>query len=233
LALAFAQQAAIAIENARLYEQAQTLAILEERQRLARELHDAVTQTLFAGSLIADVLPRLWERDPAEGRRRLAELRELARGALAEMRTLLYELRPTALTDVPLGDLLRQLVDATIGHARLPVSLSVEGQRALPPDVQVALYRIAQESLNNVAKHARASRAEVSLVFRADSVELCLRDDGQGFDLSQIPPGHLGVGFMHERAQAVGAGLQIASQPGHGTRLTVAWPEGMRSVGDG
>jgi signal transduction histidine kinase len=224
LFVALAQRTTLALENARLYEQARQTALLEERQRLARELHDAVTQTLFASSLIADVLPRLWERDLEEGRRRLAELRELTRGALAEMRTLLYELRPAALAETPLGDLLRQLVDATIGQARLPVSLSVEGQRALPPDVQVALYRIAQETLNNVAKHAMASRAEVSLIYRADGVELCLRDDGQGFDLSQIPPGHLGVGILRERALTIGAGLEIASRPGGGTRLTVSWP---------
>jgi signal transduction histidine kinase len=224
LFVALAQRTSLALENARLYEQAQRTAQLEERQRLARELHDAVTQTLFSSSLIADVLPRLWERDPTESRRRLDELRELTRGALAEMRTLLYELRPTALTEAPLGDLLRQLVEATIGHARLPVSLTVEGQRLLPSDVQVALYRIAQEALNNVVKHARAGRAAVSLVYRADGVELCVRDDGQGFDPSQRPPGHLGVGIMGDRAAAVGAGLAIASQPGQGTTVTATWP---------
>jgi signal transduction histidine kinase len=220
-------------ENARLYEQAQQTALLEERQRLARELHDAVTQTLFSSSLIADVLPRLWERDPAEARRRLDEMRELTRGALAEMRTLLYELRPTALTESPLGDLLRQLVEAAIGRARLPVALTVDGQSGpggLPADVQVALYRIAQEALNNVAKHARADRAEVSLVYRASGVELSVGDDGQGFDLAQRPPGHLGVGIMHERAAAVGAIFAIASRPGEGTRVRVTWSRNGRAT---
>jgi signal transduction histidine kinase len=223
-------------ELLRLYEQAQQTAQLEERQRLARELHDAVTQTLFSGSLIADVLPRLWERDPAEARRRLEELRELTRGSLAEMRTLLYELRPAAITESPLGDLLRQLVEATIGHARLPVTLTIDGHSpsgGLPPDVQIALYRIAQEALNNVAKHARANRAEVSLVYRANQVELSVRDDGQGFDPSRASPGHFGVGNMSERAAAVGAGLAIASAPGEGTRVTITWPGNGRSADDG
>src|SRR5262249_60332398 len=124
------------------------------------------------------------------------ELRELTGGRLGEMRTLLYELRPTALTESPLGDLLRQLVEATVGHARLPVSLTIDGQRPLPPDVQVALYRIAQEALNNVAKHARANRAEVSLTHRADTVELIVRDDGLGFDPDRVAPRHLAVGNM-------------------------------------
>src|SRR6185295_7642889 len=121
LALAFASQAAIAIENARLYEQAQGRAALEERQRLARDLHDAVTQTLFSASLIAEVLPRIFARSPAQGAERVEELRQLTRGALAEMRTLLAELRPSVLTEAALPELLRQLADAFTGRARIPV----------------------------------------------------------------------------------------------------------------
>ncbi len=150
------------MENARLYEQAQALAALEERQRLARDLHDAVSQTLFSASLIAEVLPRLWERNPAEGQRSLAELHQLTRGALAEMRTLLLELRPAALLEVGLADLLRQLAEAVTGRSRVPIDLSLDKPYPLPPDVQVNLYRIAQEALSNVAKHSGASRATVS-----------------------------------------------------------------------
>jgi signal transduction histidine kinase len=105
---------------ARLYEQAEEAAVATERNRLARDLHDAVSQTLFSASLIAKVLPRLWERKPEEGRRRLEEVRRLTRGALAEMRTLLLELRPKALVEADLGDLLRQLTEAFIGRARIP-----------------------------------------------------------------------------------------------------------------
>src|ERR671939_1213039 len=110
---ALAQRAGLAIQNARLFEQAQQVATAEERQRLARELHDAVTQTLFSASLIAGVVPRLWERDPEEARVRVEELRRLTRGALAEMRTLLLELRPAALVETPFGHLLHQLAEAT------------------------------------------------------------------------------------------------------------------------
>jgi PAS domain S-box-containing protein len=198
LALAFADQAALAIENARLRAQAAEAAVAAERNRLARDLHDAVTQTLFSSSLIAEVLPRLWERDPEEGRRRLQELRELSRGALAEMRTLLLELRPSALEESNLGDLLRQLAESITGRARVPVALEVEGECDLEAEVKIALYRIAQEALNNVAKHAGAGEATVRLRYRPGRVGLCVCDDGLGFDPATLPPNSLGLGIMRE-----------------------------------
>jgi GAF domain-containing protein/HAMP domain-containing protein len=226
-----ANQAAVALENARLYEQAQQLAILEERQRLARDLHDAVTQTLFSASLIAEALPALWESDQEEGRQLLKELRQLSRGALAEMRTLLLELRPATLVEASLGDLLRQLGEAVIGRTGVPVTVTVEGGRAIPDDVHVALYRIAQEALNNVVKHAHASQVMVSLRRfppasggdREGTVELCINDDGRGFDPSYIPPDRLGLGIIRERAQTIGATLKIDSRPGRGTQVTAVW----------
>jgi signal transduction histidine kinase/ligand-binding sensor domain-containing protein len=219
-----AHQIAVAVDNARLFEQAEQLAVVKERQRLARDLHDAVTQTLFSASLIAEVLPRIWERDPEQGRQRLAEVRELTRGALAEMRTLLLELRPSALVDAELGDLLRQLAEATIGRARVPVDVQVEGGCAeMAPDVKVVFYRIAQEALNNVAKHSGASQATVRLCCGPDQVTLHVADDGRGFDVDAVSPEHLGVGIMRERAEAIGAELTIDSAPGHGTEVSVLW----------
>jgi signal transduction histidine kinase/HAMP domain-containing protein len=225
LAVTFADQAALAIENARLYERAQQVATVEERQRLARELHDAVTQTLFSASLIAEVLPRLWERNEEQGRQRLDELRQLTRGALAEMRTLLLELRPAALVDAEVGDLLRQLAESITGRARVPVTLEIEGKCVLPPEVKVALYRIAQEALNNIAKHSGASQATVSVHGEPQRVKLRISDDGRGFDPGYVPPDHLGLGIMRERAEAVGANLRIESQPGQGTQVEVIWTE--------
>jgi signal transduction histidine kinase len=252
------------------------LAVIEERSRLARELHDAVTQTLFSASLIAEILPELWEIDPDEGRELLDELKQLSRGALAEMRTLLLELRPAALVEASLEDLLRQLAEAVTGREGVPVEVTIEGQCRLEPDVHVALYRIAQEALNNVVKHAQAGHVEVSLkcALSADrfgrtsplpteavghargsaipapsewgvaapsewgmqapsewgvaapsewgrQVELCIYDDGRGFDPSDVPPDRLGLGIIRERAQAIGATLQISTLPGHGTQIRV------------
>ena len=233
LLAAFANQAATAIENANLYEQAQQLAVLEERQRLARDLHDSVSQTLFSASLVAEVVPQLWNKDPSEGQRRLEELRQLTRGAVAETRALLMELRPDTLTKVGLDDLLRQLAEAVIGRARLPVELRVEGQRSLPPDVQIALYRIAQEALNNAARHANPTRIDIDLHASVDNVKLRVKDDGRGFDPSDVTPEHLGLGIMRERAERIGATLEIESRVDGGTQVSVVWVDTGHKSGDG
>jgi len=238
LALPFGNQAAVAIENARIYQQAAALATLEERQRLAHDLHDAVTQTLFSASLAAEVLPRLWERDREAGLLCLSEVHQLTRGALAEMRTLLLELRPAALVETELGALLSQLGQAITSRARISVTIQAVPHCSLPPEVQVALYRIAQEALNNVAKHAEAKHVEVSLQCtppltseegqaHAAMVELSVADDGRGFDPNDLPAGFkgLGLGIMRERAEAIGAALEIRSHAGQGTWIAVRWPD--------
>jgi len=156
----------------------------------------------------------------------------MTRGALAEMRTLLMELRPAALADADISDLLRQLAESITGRARVPVSVTIEGQRYLSPDVKVTLYRIAQEALNNVAKHAGARQAAVSLRCLSrpdqvrgpvDCVELRVSDDGRGFDPGRVSPEHFGLGIMRERAEAIGATLTIDSGAGRGTQVTVVW----------
>lgn len=245
LALSMADQVAITMVNAELYEQARALAALQERQRLARNLHDAVNQSLFSAGLIAEVLPRLWERNPDEARQSLEDLRRLTRGALAEMRELLAELRPSVLTDSSLGDLLRQLANAFTGRTNITVAVHSPGDHVLPPGIQVAFYRICQEALNNIAKHAGASQVEIDLQYETgeenvslpdphtvfpraavvNSVEMFIRDDGQGFDPEEVTAaGHYGLSMMRERAEAVGAMLTFTSQHGHGTKISLCWP---------
>jgi signal transduction histidine kinase len=194
-----------------------------EREHLARELHDAVTQTLFTTSLIAEAMPRVWERHPEEGRSGLEQLRRLTQGALAEMRALLLELRPAALTERPLGESLRHLTQAMSNRTRSPVTLTLEGDRLLPPEVQVALYRITQEALNNAARHTRANQISVALDCQPEQVALRIRDDGGGFNLEDVLPDRLGLSIMQERAEDVGARLEIESQPGLGTQVAVVW----------
>jgi signal transduction histidine kinase len=224
LAAVFGDHAALAIENARLQDQVEESAIAAERTRLARELHDAVTQTLFSASVIAETVPRIWETHPQEAQRGLGELQQLTRGALAEMRTLLLELRPSALTEKPLGDLLRNLTEATTSRTRVPVELEVEGDSLLPPQVQIALYRIAQEALNNIVKHANATEVIVRLDVENGEAVLSVADDGAGFSaVKTSPAGHFGVSIMRERAQQIGASLDILSEQGRGTQVTVQW----------
>ncbi len=213
----------VAAENARMYVRAGESAAAAERNRLARDLHDAVSQTLFSASLIAEVLPRLYQRSPEEGERRARELRELTRGALAEMRALLLELRPAALQEAEVGDLLRQLSEAVTGRARVATTLSVQGEFRLPVETKIAAYRIAQEALHNVVKHAGASKVAVSLTCEDEEVRLTIIDDGRGFKSSLSHEG-LGLGIMAERAHASGGRLEVESGFGKGTVVSVVWP---------
>gem|GEM_PF-326745 len=223
LVVTLADQAALAIENAQLRTKAQESAVAAERDRIARDLHDAVTQTLFSTSLIAEVLPRIWENDPQQGRERLDEIRTLTRGALAEMRNLLVELRPSALIDTDFPDLLQQLTEAFAGRSGIPIDLEIQGDCRLSPDSKVAAYRITQEALNNVSKHANATRCRVSSRCTGDRITLKISDDGSGFDPENIPPDSLGVSIMKERADEIGAALDIHSKPEKGTEVVVTW----------
>jgi nitrate/nitrite-specific signal transduction histidine kinase len=224
LLAAIGRQAGVAVENARLYEQAELTAAAEERNRLARELHDAVSQTLFTASLVAQVIPELWQRDPEEGRRQLAALQRLTRGAMAEMRTLLLELRPTALVEADLDSLIDQLARAAVARLEVALELDLAPAPQLPVDVKIALYRIIQEALNNVVKHADPSQIIVlSRTLTDGGVIVGVQDDGRGFHVEDVPLDHFGLSNMRERAEAIGAQLNITSAPGAGTHVEVAW----------
>jgi PAS domain S-box-containing protein len=207
-------------------------AVLEERARLARELHDAVTQTLFSASLLADTTPHLWDKDQVIARQNLNQLGRLLRGALAEMRTLLFELRPAAMKNQTLGQLLDPLIESARSRTRALVYLNVAGDRTLPENVTMAMLRIAQESLNNVAKHAEATEVNVDLACGPEGVVLRIRDDGRGFDPADIPPGHFGIGNMTDRARKIGATFKVESNPGGGTQVLVTWSEGGEENGN-
>ena len=214
-----ANQMSVAVENARLYETAEQMAIAAERSRLARDLHDAVTQTLFSSSLIAEVLPKLWERDPAIGRQKLEELRQLTRGALSEMRTMLMELRPSALAEADMDELFRHLVNAFVGRSRLKVRYDAQGEGTPPIEVKEVFYRVAQESLNNIEKHANAQEVMIQLSKNETRYELIVKDDGSGFNIEAVSQDHLGLGIMQERAESIGAFLKIESSLDNGTMV--------------
>jgi signal transduction histidine kinase len=275
-----ADQLAVAIENARLYAAAQQVATLNERQRLARELHDSVTQLLFSATLLAESLVPAWRRDAEEGERRTDRLLALSREALAEMRALLRELHPVAPAPPIVHRVAADSRPTSAGAARRParagrrgvsvsaggapgiaavralglpaalaeharvagiaagddlnIELDSAGYAAQPPAVEEVLYRIAQEALNNVVKHARAHRARLTLAADAAGVRLTVEDDGVGFpDAAPAPnadaepragPGGLGLVTMHERARGIGGAVRIVTRPGSGTAVHVSMP---------
>lgn len=240
LARAYSDQAMLAIENARLSKRLEQAAVQSERDRLARDLHDTVTQTLCTVSLISDVLPTLWEQDEEEGRVALEELRQLARGALAEMRMLLFELRPAALLSADFYTLMQHLANAFNSRTRIPVEF--KGGKfncMMPADAKIALYRIMQEILNNIEKHAQATRVGIlyeQVEPRPDGkrsgmhcrecrkcVRITVTDNGRGFDASSVTSDHMGLWIIRERAQEIGAALTIESTQEQGTRVEVIW----------
>jgi len=235
--------AVMGVENAGLYEAERILRVQEathaatfERERLARELHDAVTQTLFSASLIAEVLPRIWEKNTKKGMEQLIEVRQLTKGALAEMRTLLLELRPKAMEETPLHELLKQLSIAISGKAHLEVRSLFEPCDELDFEGKLGLYRIAQEACNNIVKHAKATMVQMNLkkmTLKDDNqvlsititLEIC--DNGIGFRTRDIKGGHLGIGIMKERAEEIGADYFMESSSDNGTCIRVNYPMAM------
>jgi PAS domain S-box-containing protein len=211
-----------------MQEQREQAAAAAERQRLARDLHDAISQTLYSIAAIAEALPGVWKRQPDLGRQGLRDLGRLASSALAEMRTLLLELRPATIVEEPMDELLRHLADSAKAHTEIPVNLTLTGECSFPPDVQLALYRIAQEGLNNAIKHAHASRIRLGLYCQPGRVTLGISDNGRGFDSDKVGPGHFGLSIMRERAEAIGADFTLETEPEGGTEITVIWidPEG-------
>lgn len=214
-------------EIERLYAQASELATLHERQRIARELHDSLNQSLFSINSIAESLPRIFAKNPSKAVQYAHQLAVLTRGAQAEMRALLLELRQDALEGTDLADLLRQLCGIFAANSVVELTLDLVSGIQLTSQAQTVFYRVAQEALNNVARHSQASQVYVSLQHTGrngnSGVEMVIKDDGLGFDLSAIPADHFGVRIMHERADTVGAKLIISTLPGYGTtvRLTL------------
>ncbi|GIV98392.1 MAG: hypothetical protein KatS3mg057_3049 [Herpetosiphonaceae bacterium] len=217
LALAIANQAAVAIENARLYEQAQELAALQERQRLARELHDSVSQALYGIVLGAQTARALLSIDPGRAAEPLDYVLSLAEAGLAEMRALIFELRPEALEIEGLAAALAKHATSLRARHGIEVQISLCAEPALPFEMKVAVYRIAQEALHNVVKHARATQVAVLLSCDEYAIILEVWDNGQGFDPAAAFPGHLGLRSMRERAMEFGGTLRIDSAPGKGT----------------
>jgi PAS domain S-box-containing protein len=218
-----ASTVAAAIVHARLRAEENQKTASLVREHLARELHDAVTQSVYSANLMAQALPTMLQRDQAEGLAGLMQLQRWVRSALAELRILLYELRPGSLIGVGLDQLLERLGDSIAGQANVNVTIDARLGCELPVDVKTALYRIAQEAFNNIAKHARAERVRATVVSDDQGVTLDIEDDGIGVDIDAVEGGHMGLGIMRERAEEIGAEFDVHRIDPTGTQVIVRW----------
>ncbi len=221
---AIADQAAVAVENARLLVAAQEKAALEERQRLARELHDSVSQGLYGITLGAQTARTFMESDCTHARESLDYVLSLAKATHTEMRSLIFALRPESLASEGIVEALNRRAAAISARHELQVETHLCTEPELPLEVKEALYRIAQESLHNVVKHASARSCQLYLHQYQGTIVLEVCDDGVGFDPSSQFPGHLGLHSMRERAMHLGGTLELASIPGKETRVRVVIP---------
>jgi PAS domain S-box-containing protein len=219
----FSTDIAQLIENNYLFQQTKALISENERNRIARELHDSVTQTLFAASVLAEATPHLWDEHQEIARQNMEKLSVLIRGALAEMRSMLIELRADQLHQQTLKQLLNTLVEAARGRSLTTFNLAPMQIFNLPDPVTLAFYRIAREALNNVIVHAAATQVDLCLVEDGDQVKLTIQDNGMGFDSKNNSAGHFGLNIMHEYAAEIGGDLRIHSEPGQGTEVVIIW----------
>ncbi len=194
-----------------------------ERDHLAKELHDTVTQTLFSANLITEVIPKLWKKNPKVVIKKLEEVRQLNNTALEEMRVLLFELKSLSFENEKLGNLLKKLAKSTSTRSGIPIRVQIDEKYKHSPKAELGFYRIAQEALNNIVKHSNAT--ESSLLFESYSkhMKLLISDNGNGFNSNKITPENLGLIIMKERSKLIGASLDISSNPGRGTKISITY----------
>lgn len=226
LALAVANHAAVAVENAQLYERAQRLAKMEERQRIARELHDSVSQSLYGIRLGAQTAIELHERQPEKAAESLIYVRDLAEAGMKEMRALLYELRPEAIASEGLVSGLNKMISSIQARYGLEIRQELCAEPPISAESKDALYRIAQEALHNVVKHAKAKTVLIRLSQGEASITLEILDDGKGFAPEHVAPDRMGLLSISERAFKLGGVLDVETAPGEGTQIRVIIPLG-------
>lgn len=199
----------------------------EEREQLARELHDGLSQTLFSASMIAETLPTIIHNNPEQTLDGLNRLVRMSKGALAELRSLLVELRPSGLAELRLSTSLSYLVDTYAIRTQAEIHARIANEKCQhPAPVKINVYRIAQESMNNIVTHARAKNITIAYDETPESIRLEIKDDGRGFDYHNVTSSHLGLRFMYERAQQINAHFSIVSPPGAGTTVILEWTSG-------
>ena len=224
----FALHAGIAIENARLHEQARRLAVVDERDRISRDLHDSIIQAIYAQTLVLDDVPELMTSDREEAGRRVDEAIDALHAVIRDIRNFIFGLRPVLLESGGLADGLAQLATELRRNAGVEVGLTIEGQdriAELPIELVAELLAVTREALSNVARHARATHAQLRLATDAAGLTLEIHDDGIGFDRDAgVSEGHHGLANIEARVRAIGGTLTTRSAPGEGARIIVTIP---------
>ncbi|HAF62626.1 MAG TPA: hypothetical protein DCK95_09920 [Anaerolineaceae bacterium] len=231
----FADQVGLAIGNELLRTEAEEIAVVSERNRIARDLHDAITQTLFSANLIAETITELWDTDRSRSLQLITELRQLNQSALAEMRTLLLELKPASVIETDMEELLNQLANVLRGRAGCEVELDIQGHCSLPEEVHIGVYRIAQEAITNIMKHASATQVRIQLICEVKKankkeksthlLHLVIEDNGSGFSPELLTGSRFGLANMQQRAHAINAQLDVETRIEQGTTIHVIWQE--------
>jgi len=214
----------LSTHNAQLAEQARVSAIVEERQRLARELHDAVSQQLFAISMTATAVGRTFEKDLARARRQVELIEEMSSVAQSEMRALLLHLRPVYLEGKPLYQGLNELVREIQAKASMEITLDMDVGLELVKGIENHLFRIVQEAMSNTLRHAKADKMEIMIVRRNDALRMSLKDNGIGFELDEKKQTSYGLSLMQERVSEIGGSIRYITAPGKGTRIELNVP---------
>lgn len=219
---------AISVENTRQFQREHEMTALEERQRLARDLHDSVTQLIFSVMLMAQSVGTAYKRDAEEGERRIARMMELSQQALTEMRALLTELRPVSPVENGLIPAIRQHIERIAARENIVITFQEQNYTAQARHTEEALYRIIQEALNNTLKHAHATHAEITLERQQGQIRLSICDDGRGLEMDKLPPhqtGQFGLQGIRERVARLGGTVALESRPGQGTTLQILFEE--------
>ena len=221
----FAAHAGLAIENARLSERVQALAVVEERERIGRDLHDGIIQRIYGVTLGLDDVAEIALQDPAAAAKRVDNAIDALHAAIGEIRTFIYGLRPGLDDEGSMGSALESLAEETRLNSAMQIEVMAPTVVGLSPSIRGELVSIAREALSNAVRHAAATRATVQLTATEGEVRLEVADDGTGFDATASGgDGHHGLANMLRRAEVLGGRLRVESTPGHGTRIIVAVP---------
>jgi len=220
---ALVHRAALSVENMQLFEQTKELAVVEERNRVARDLHDSAKQKAFAALAQLGAVNGILKKDPSNALSHLNEAENLVYEVIQELTFLIQEMYPMALKEKGLATTLREYIFEWENRNGVMINLEIQNARRLDLEMEQAIYRMTQEALANVARHSQSDQVDVSLIYKAETVAVTIEDNGLGFDSTRRGAG-MGLRIINERAESIGGQACIESEPGIGTKVVITAP---------